>query len=339
MQGIPAKPIIYIFKKKIMTQYFQKGLFFVALLTNLHTSYSQQLVPAQKDNLWGYIDYSKKIIIKPAFATAAFFNNGLAAVRKTKDGKAGYIDAKGKQVIPFLYNEAANFAYGVASVKKEPMGLYELINKAGKPFANISSIQPFVFKYGLSPVFALNKNGPPIISKDEFGNETKDYRNCATLKGYVDTLGKMVISGDQMLSGLALGDYAFFDGLAISSKAGKYGFIDTKGNFVVQPDYEIVKPFANELAAVKKPQDYWGFINTKGERAVRPEYTEVRPFKEGRAAVKTGGKWGMINSGNRFVINPAYKSLSDKMGIYTAAAEIGDSKFTMICQVITAKRY
>jgi hypothetical protein len=72
-------------------------------------------------SLRGYIDRSGKVVIRPQFAEAGRFRNGLAAVRPVKTegcyGKGdrwGYSDTTGKMVIPLIHNEAWQFDRGLA---------------------------------------------------------------------------------------------------------------------------------------------------------------------------------------------------------------------------------
>ena len=48
----------------------------------------------------------------------------------------------------------------------------------------------------------------------------------------------------------------FFEGLAWIEKEGKYGFIDNKGNVVVEPIYDSVSNFQEGLAKVEKNKKY-----------------------------------------------------------------------------------
>ena len=75
---------------------------------------------------WGYINKSGQTVIKPTFAAAKTFSEGLAPVKLAKEGKVPkdaalwiYIDKTGKQVFPDTYQEAQPFVQGLAVVKYE----------------------------------------------------------------------------------------------------------------------------------------------------------------------------------------------------------------------------
>lgn len=64
--------------------------------------YAEGLAPAKKGDKWGYIDLSGKWVIKPTYSGAEKFNNGLAAVSKGPlfESEWGFINKEGKVVIP-----------------------------------------------------------------------------------------------------------------------------------------------------------------------------------------------------------------------------------------------
>lgn len=70
----------------------------------------------------GFIDKSGQVVIKPKFAAASHFSDGLAAVRPPKPamrGKRalwGYIDKTGSYVVQAEFNEARAFRHGKAMV-------------------------------------------------------------------------------------------------------------------------------------------------------------------------------------------------------------------------------
>lgn len=51
----------------------------------------------------------------------------------------------------------------------------------------------------------------------------------------------------------------------------------------------------------------WGYINSEGTVVIQPQYVEVHDFREGCAAVKCAdGKWGFIDTSNTMVISPGF---------------------------------
>lgn len=119
-----------------------------------------------------------------------------------------------------------------------------------------------------------------------------------------------------------------------------YGYIDTSGNFIVEPVFPSAEDFKNGCAKVYKRMELKPYyINTKGEKCVRiinnhkdePEklvayhtengsgyvnrendviigttYEDTRPFTEGLGAVRKEGKWGFINFDEEFIIEPSF---------------------------------
>lgn len=73
---------------------------------------------------------------------------------------------------------------------------------------------------------------------------------------------------------------------------GKWGYINTKGEWIIQPQYilndskiggESISFFAEGLARVKGANGLFGFINTKGDFVIQPIYKRVTSFHEGVA--------------------------------------------------------
>ncbi len=69
--------------------------------------YAEGLAPAKKDSLYGYIDIKGNWVIKPKYNGAEAFHNGLAAVSKGPylEEKWGFVDHSGKVIIPLTIYE------------------------------------------------------------------------------------------------------------------------------------------------------------------------------------------------------------------------------------------
>ena len=55
----------------------------------------------------------------------------------------------------------------------------------------------------------------------------------------------------------------------------------------------------------------WGFINTSGIVVIQPQYDEVRDFNGGYCIVKQDGRWGIMDKAGKFVHQCTYDSISD----------------------------
>lgn len=89
---------------------------------------------------------------------------------------------------------------------------------------------------------------------------------------------------------------------------GKYGFINASGELVVAPESRYAESLATEgLVAVQDEQErLWGFIDYNGKWAVSPQFEMVRPFQNGLAAVRHEWKWGYIDYVGNLIIPCRY---------------------------------
>ena len=58
------------------------------------------------------------------------------------------------------------------------------------------------------------------------------------------------------------------------NKIGKWGVINTKNEIVINPEYDLIKPFNNGIAWAMK-NNFWGAINTKGEVVIPFLYNDM----------------------------------------------------------------
>lgn len=98
---------------------------------------------------------------------------------------------------------------------------------------------------------------------------------------------------------------SFSEGLALIKVGNKYGYINSSGNFAIQPQYDAADSFSNGLAMVKIGDKY-GYINLSGNLAIEPKFDWAGSFSNGLAVVKIGNKYGYINSSGNIVIQPQF---------------------------------
>jgi hypothetical protein len=125
--------------------------------------------------------------------------------------------------------------------------------------------------------------------------------------GYIDTKGKILINPQFSAA------YPFQDGVAIVESNDKYGIIDKKGAYIVQPVYKELNIFSEGLAACVKENGAIEFIDKKGEVKIKlnTDIEYAYPFHEGLACVCIGDKYGFINTKGEVVIPAKFETPSN----------------------------
>jgi len=211
--------------------------------------FSEGLAAVKVDNKWGFIDTEGHLAIRPQFAAAFCFREGVATVFSElgtqivdrsgtaisegfetidfvsegrvplmRNAKWGSLDLQGKPVIPLTYDEMRPFSGGLAAVQKE--------NKLGYIDRNGMVTIPFQFDH--ADAFA---NG---LAPVRIGKET----------GFIDRSGKFVFR-------LKFSDSSGFFGLnsaglfiADSDVAGYwtedhlFGYVNSSGKVICGPSPE-----------------------------------------------------------------------------------------------------
>ncbi|NNE45226.1 MAG: WG repeat-containing protein [Rhodothermales bacterium] len=86
---------------------------------------------------------------------------------------------------------------------------------------------------------------------------------------------------------------------------GEWGFINSNGRMVIEPDFRSAGSFSEGLAPVRSSSRF-GYIDRTGEYAIEPRFEYAEPFSDGVAAVRIDGRWGYIDKNGSVVINPTF---------------------------------
>ncbi|MCR9171112.1 MAG: WG repeat-containing protein [bacterium] len=112
----------------------------------------------------------------------------------------------------------------------------------------------------------------------------------------------------------------------------KYGFIDEKGNEVIEPQYDWAGDFAEGIAPVAKNGRYF-FIDTEGNKVDDKTYARLSGFRGDLCWVVKGNKGGFINRKNEVVIPLEYTNhmfffnRGSRFGVMNKESEIGETRF------------
>lgn len=100
------------------------------------------------------------------------------------------------------------------------------------------------------------------------------------------------------------GSYTY-KGIMIAAEDGKYGIYDAAGIRLCGFSCDDADVYMGSWIACKDG-DLWGYVNTDGEIIIEPQYETARSFSGGLAAVEKDGRWGFINGEGHVVIEPQF---------------------------------
>lgn len=268
-----------------------------------------QLYLFHKGNKWGYLNENGDVAIKPMFQGCSFnafsdtccsqyFDSNKYCIVKLNK-KYGLIDSTGKFIIKPAYDlleDGYTDSLYIAN-KNNKWGVIDIHN-------NI--IFPFVFD---NQYFLRGSTiGSGTINSVVY---LLDYKTKEMKKTEFNSI-----------------DPFFRTNFAAVNVNDKYGFINKKGEIVIQPIYEKADGFNKGLAAVKV-DNKWGFIDTLGNFIIQPKYDETYGFDYSYtswAVVEVNQKYGIIDRSGNYLLEPIYARLNISDSSLLAEAEIIDNR-------------
>jgi len=217
--------------------------------------YTDSLVVFELNGKFGISNLSGQWIDSTLFDMIGELNEGLAIV--SLDQKIGYLDVEGKVKIAVEFDEFPNFIelgkFNASTAVAYKNGKYGVINKTG------GQILPF--KY--------HQLG--FISNQTAFNKGKGW-------GYFNLNYEISIQPNFEFA------ESFIDSFAMVQKDGKWGVIDTTGNYLLNPIYDEVELVEN-LGFITILNDKKGLFDWRGEELLAIENEQVRKLKEGLVLV------------------------------------------------------
>ncbi|MFH5183878.1 WG repeat-containing protein [Paenibacillus sp. TAB 01] len=90
----------------------------------------------------------------------------------------------------------------------------------------------------------------------------------------------------------------------------QWGYINSKGQMVIPPQYEYANDFQANGFAVVQSRGHSGLIDARGKYVVQPIYDSITPFSEGRAVVIDGQGFKLMDESGRIVTKKPYSYIS-----------------------------
>ena len=245
------------------------------------------LYPIKVDGLYGFIDATGRVVIKPQYSDVRDFTEGVAPVQVSR--RCGYIDHTGTFAIAATFVQGGRFKGGLAAVMDQD-GDWGYIDKTGR--------------YVIKPQFTEAHDFSERLAAVEKGGRW----------GFIDTTGRFVISprftdADNFGEGMA-------PAVKGDLETGLWGYVDRTGSWVIEPSYGDALPFSPGLAAAITDQSSlapavgtngWGYIDKTGKFVIQPQFTSADPFAGSLAKVTfpdegtTKGKEAYIDTSGKVV--------------------------------------
>ncbi len=329
------------------------SLLILALLVNLSFAYAQEFARVRDNDKFGFIDKSGAMVITSQFDKAGNFSEGHAAA--FKDKKWGFIDTSGKWVIQPSYDKVKAFNSGYALVLKDDQWNYidtsgnilntpvqekfYDFNERGIAFYRIGKkigLMNTNAKVILEPTYDVIKpfvdgharvrNGDMWGMIDLTGKVTipveysklSDYRTKAIWAAKGESYGVLVNGKFEIVASASkIWDFTNESDLTYARKGKKVGFINAKGEWVIEPTFDKARAFKNGLAPVAKEKS-WGYINEQGAEVVGFNYRDAEIFADnGLAPVKEKKLWGFIDSTGKMVIPAQYNITAGGLSLFS----------------------
>jgi len=236
----------------------------------------------------GTIDRNGRAVLAARFTHLETFSEGLATA--SVGGGWGHVDKSGKWVVPPIFSFARKFSEGLAPVSI-PEGRWGYVEKSGELVIAPTLDNAFGFRDGVAAV--------------KVGDHER----------FIDRSGSFVGGKFDVVGHFSEGFGRFKDGK-------EWGFVDTRGEVAIKPDFELALPFSEGKAVVRTGKNQYGYIDKTGKLVIAARYRDAEPFSEGRAAVRDEkGNWGVIDGQGREIVAPRF----DKVEPFSeglAAAEV-----------------
>ncbi|TYA73939.1 WG repeat-containing protein [Seonamhaeicola marinus] len=318
-------------------------------------SFSQKMALANENGKFGYINKEGTWVIEPQFKVAKNFSSECNLAEATINGDDwGFINRKGEWVIEPQFDKTKAFNSDIAVVLKDKQWFF-INTKGEKILTNVNSDKIYDFKEGFSIIRQgdfvgfMNTSGDIVIEpkftkvfnfingyskiregdkwglidtkgnyfvKPEYDKISNVYNgNVIASKG--ETHGIIIEGKFQAISGAQkIWDFSVNKDYTYAKKDDLWGFIDNKGNWIVEPKYDKVRAFKNGLAPVAKNKK-WGYINLKGEEIIPLKFKDAEIFStDGLAPVKINKLWGFVNSKGDLVIEDKYAITAGGFSIF-----------------------
>jgi hypothetical protein len=243
-----------------------------------------------KENQKGVVNKEGRIILKPRYK----IEYGDSCLLFYNDKECGLIDMKGNILVPpGTYEWIIDYGYDYLVMGKN--------KRIGMMHENAELFIDTVF-YTLSSYD--RELGYCWASKDSVNYHSQDFGCCQGNFGLVER-GKDFSIAPQFTEVNRFNEF----GIAIVSKAYKYGLINRKGDILLPFVFDNIEQAENRYFYITK-DSLVGIADKKGKIVAEPSFQQINAFNGEYAKFFMGGKEGVIHESGKMII-PLIDNLAD----------------------------
>ena len=188
-------------------------------------------------------------------------------------------------------DNSRNNVTGIYRHDKTLAYIYYKNDKAGLLDTNRKVIIPAQFDYienwQVDNLVRVDSGGQEIKGGDVVGYNFNKY-------GLIDINGKILFRPQ-------FDDVKITDNSALVRVDSLYGFVDNKGNWLLNPQFKAASPFYKGTAIVKDDGQF-NLINKNGDKIIVETFDTIYSFKNDVAIVSKDKKWGLVNYNGKTIL-------------------------------------
>lgn len=268
---------------------------------------NDQLAKISLKDKTGLFDIKQQKVILPVIYDYISTYDDSSVLLVTRNGLSGVFDFSGKMLAPVKYREVVPFDSIYSFLNPKDSGKAEILNKRTHEIVKL----PFDTAY---------------VAYE--GHLMLVWENAKCFIYDIDKKAK--VEGDYSKGGFPEYMGYFSNHRAMVVKNRKFGYVDAKGNYVVQPKYDYISNFHKGVAAVYECLDTaarifrYGYIDSTGReivpviydvpQSIVQRFTEDAFFGEDDSEVLTlmkgDGRKGLAGLNGRIIVPVNYEKIS-----------------------------
>jgi hypothetical protein len=270
-------------KGEVLTTEISDFKLITPFLIGVPYGFEDGLAAVCQNKKWGFLNPEGKVAIPVKYDEVTQFNAGYARVQL--NDKFFVLDKQGVEhpILDARVTDVKSFSENLA------------------PFTSADKKMGFINEEGKIVIEAQYK-GEGYFSAGVAWVRTEDDKI-----GYIDKKGDWVIQPRFA----AAKNFDPETGLALVKLGDNWSYSNKNGEVFVPKGVKSSGDYSNGLAWGRTADDKLGFIDSKGEWAIQPQFDAARDFKNNYASVKKDGKWGVIDKQGNWVIQPGFDAIKD----------------------------